>query len=58
VKGKKYYVCNCSCCNHQTLLVVDTLECDDECCLDFNKMSVIKEFNSENEAKVFMGLKK
>ncbi len=56
MKSIRFYVCNCLQCEDIVLIKVKFVEFQNDCCLDFKNLKILKEFNDEDEAKNYMKL--
>ena len=51
MKSVKVYVCNCMECGKSVMFKIDFTEFNDNCCLDFKNLKILKTFNDEMEAR-------
>ena len=58
MKSVNYYVCSCLNCNKIVLVKVDFMDFNEECCLDFKNLKILKNFNDEQEARNYMKIVK
>lgn len=56
MKSKKYYVGSCTECGKITVIEINFLEFENDCCLDFKNLKVLKTFNDELEARNYAKL--